>query len=204
MEQENDAQLISKILAGNDNAFNVLVQRYQNSIHALAWRKVGDFHYAEEITQDTFLKAYENLSTLKNPNHFAGWLYVIANRLCINWIQRNKPVMRSLEGMSVKEIEQTYYRHYVGEQRGAKAAEHLHQRVKKLLENLPESERTVITLYYLGEMTTKEIGKFLGVSVRLQRARKRLQDESGTPHSRSSRQRAGIGRFKPKHHAAGR
>ena len=182
MEQENDAQLISKILAGNDNAFNVLVQRYQNGIHALAWRKVGDFHYAEEITQDTFLKAYENLSTLKNPNHFAGWLYVIANRLCINWIQRNKPVMRSLEGMSVKEIEQTYYRHYVSEQREAKAAEHLHQRVKKLLENLPESERTVITLYYLGEMTTKEIGKFLGVSVntitsRLQRARKRLQDD---------------------------
>ena len=182
MEQENDAQLISKILAGNDNAFSVLVQRYQNGIHALAWRKVGDFHYAEEITQDTFLKAYENLSTLKNPNHFAGWLYVIANRLCINWIQRNKPVMRSLEGMSVKEIEQSYYSHYVTEQRGAKAAEHLHQRVKKLLENLPESERTVITLYYLGEMTTKEIGKFLGVSVntitsRLQRARKRLQDD---------------------------
>ena len=109
MEQENDAQLISKILAGNDNAFSVLVQRYQNGIHALAWRKVGDFHYAEEITQDTFLKAYENLSTLKNPNHFAGWLFVIANRLCINWVQRNKPVMRSLEGMSVKEIEQSYY-----------------------------------------------------------------------------------------------
>ena len=182
MEQEGDVQLINKILSDDDNAFSVLVQRYQNGIHALAWRKIGDFHYAEEITQDTFLKAYENLSTLKNPNHFAGWLYVIANRLCINWVQRSKPVMRSLEGMSVKEIEQTYYSHYVTEQRGAKAAEHLHQRVKKLLENLPESERTVITLYYLGEMTTKEIGKFLGVSVntitsRLQRARKRLQDD---------------------------
>ena len=54
--------------------------------------------------------------------------------------------------------------------------------LEKLLEKLPESERTVMTLYYLGEMTTKEIGKFLGVSVhtitsRLQRARKRLQQD---------------------------
>ena len=71
---ENDAQLIRRILSGDDEAFDTLVRRHQRGVHALAWRKVSDFHYAEEITQDTFLQAYKKLSTLKNPNQFAGWL----------------------------------------------------------------------------------------------------------------------------------
>ena len=180
--QEDDALLINRILSGDDHAFNTLVQKYQKGIHALAWRKIGDFHHAEEITQDIFLKAYKNLSTLKNPNQFAGWLYVIANRLCINWRQRNKAAMQSLEDTSTREIDRSSYDRYLSEQRETEATENRYDRVKKLLTNLPESERTVITLYYLGEMTTKEIGRFLGVSVntitsRLQRARKRLQED---------------------------
>ena len=182
MEQENDVQLIRKILAGDDTAFSTLVHRYQKGIHALVWRKIDDFHIAEEITQDTFLKAYKNLSTLKDPSQFAGWLYVIANRLCINWNQRNKSKMQSLASTPMEEIEHSSYNHYVLEQREAEATERRHRLVKNLLEKLPESERTVITLYYLGGMKSKEIGKFLGVSVhtvtsRLQRARKRLAQE---------------------------
>ena len=179
---ENDAQLIRRILAGDDDAFNTLVQRHQKGVHALAWRKVNDFHYAEEITQDTFLQAYKKLSTLKNPNQFAGWLYVIANRLCINWLQRHKPAMQSLEDIPVEEIEESSYAHYTSEQREAEGTEHRHEIAEKLLSKLPESERTVMTLHYLGEMTAKEISKFLGVSVntitnRLWRARKRLRED---------------------------
>ena len=179
---ENDAQLIRRILSGDDDAFNTLVQRHQKGVHALAWRKINDFHYAEEITQDTFLQAYKKLSTLKNPNQFAGWLYVIANRLCINWLQRHKPAMQSLEDTPVEEIEESSYAHYTSEQREAQRTEHRHEIAEKLLSKLPESERTVMTLHYLGEMTAKEISKFLGVSVntitnRLWRARKRLRED---------------------------
>ena len=179
---ENDAQLIRRILSGDDDAFNILVQRHQRGVHALAWRKVSDFHYAEEITQDTFLQAYKKLSTLKNPNQFAGWLYVIANRLCINWLQRHKPAMQSLEDTPVEEIEESSYAHYTSEQREAEGTEHRYEIAQKLLSKLPESERTVMTLHYLGEMTAKEISKFLGVSVntitnRLWRARKRLRED---------------------------
>ena len=182
MERKEDAQLIYDILSGNDDAFNALVQKYQKSVHALAWRKIGDFHYAEEITQDTFLQAYQKLSTLKNPHQFAGWLYVIANRLCINWLQRNKSAMQSLEGTSVREVDKLTYERYVSDERESEATERRYEIVKKLLEKLPESERTVMTLYYLGEMTAKEIGNFLGVSVntiksRLRRARERLQED---------------------------
>ncbi|MDE0009982.1 MAG: sigma-70 family RNA polymerase sigma factor [Candidatus Poribacteria bacterium] len=179
MERE-DAQLIQNILLGDDAAFNTLVQRYQKGVHALAWRKIGDFHYAEEITQDTFLQAYKKLSTLRNPDQFAGWLYVIANRLCIDWNRKQKPATQSLEDTPVKEIEESAYARYISEKQETEVRERRYEIVERLLERLPESERTVVTLHYLGEMTTRQIGKFLGVSVgtidsRLHRARKRLQ-----------------------------
>ena len=178
--EENDVQLIHKILSGDEEAFGTLVRKHQKSVHALAWRKLGDFHLAEEITQDAFLRVYKSLSTLKDPNQFAGWLYVIVDRLCINWIQRNKYVMQSLEDTPTDEIEEVSYTHHVSEQLDMETAEQRHKIVKRLLERLPESERTVVTLHYLGEMKVKDISKFLGVSAntiksRLSRARKRLQ-----------------------------
>ena len=181
MEREDDARLIQDVLSGDDTAFNTLVHKYQKGVHALAWRKIGDFHHAEEITQDTFLQAYTKLPTLRNPHQFAGWLYVIANRLCINWNQKRKLTVQSLEDTSMKEIEQSAYTRYVSEKQETEARERRYEIVDKLLKRLPESERTVITLHYLGEMTAREISRFLGVSIgtidsRLHRARKRLQE----------------------------
>ena len=72
----NDADLIRHVLDGDQGAFTTLVDKYQKSVHALVWRKIGDFHIAEEITQDVFLKVYKRLSTLKRPELFPGWLYV--------------------------------------------------------------------------------------------------------------------------------
>ena len=184
MEREDDVQLIHAVLSGDDSAFNTLVEKYQKSVHTLAWRKIGDFHYAEEITQDTFLRAYQNLSTLRNPNQFLGWLYVIANRICLNWLrkQESEKQVQSLEDTPIEEMVTSAYARYVSEQRETEATEHRLEIVKKLLEKLPEGEQIVMTLHYLDEMTAKEIGKFLGVSpetiwTRLHRARKRLQEE---------------------------
>ena len=180
--KNEDAQLVNQFLTGNEGAFTTLVKKYQKSVHALAWRKVGDFHIAEELAQDTFLKAYQKLATLKNPNQFAGWLYVIADRICIDWHRKQKAPIESLETTSGEEIEGSSYRHYEDEQRQEASVEHQRRRIKNLLEKLPESERTVVTLYYLGEMTSKAIGEFLGVSPntvksRLQRARNRLKEQ---------------------------
>ncbi|MYG06579.1 RNA polymerase sigma factor [Candidatus Poribacteria bacterium] len=185
MKREDDVQLIHAVLSGDDSAFDILVKKYQKSVHALAWRKIGDFHYAQEITQDTFLRAYPKLSTLKDPGQFLRWLYVIANRLCLNWLRKEKKhekQLQSLEDTPMEKVAESTYARYVLEQRETEATEQRFEIVEKLLEKLPEGERTVITLYYLGEMTAKEIGKFLGVSVetirtRLHRARKRLQAE---------------------------
>ncbi len=184
---DNDVQLIRRILSGDDEAFSILMRKHQKGVHALIWRKIGDFQVAEEITQDTFIQVYKKLGTLEDPYRFDGWLYVIANRLCINWIQRNKTKMdrlnmQSLEETLPEEVEEASHLHHTSHQRETEAEKRRQNLVKTLLEKLPESERTVVTLYYLGEMTAKEIGKFLGVSVntiksRLRRARKRLQEE---------------------------
>ena len=59
--ENDDIKLIRRTLSGDEVAFSELVNKYQKSVHALAWRKIGDFHIAEEITQDTFLLAYKSL-----------------------------------------------------------------------------------------------------------------------------------------------
>ncbi|MCY3739425.1 MAG: sigma-70 family RNA polymerase sigma factor [Candidatus Poribacteria bacterium] len=208
MERDDDVQLIREILSGDDEAFNALVQKYEKSVHALVWRKIGDFHYAEEITQDAFLQAYEKLSTLKDPSQFAGWLYVIANRLCIAWMRKQRPAMQPLDDTSLKAIDNLTYERYILEQRELEATERRHEIVDGLLTKLPESERTVMTLYYLGEMTTKEIGDFLSVSVntivsRLHRARKRLQETGEFLQMLNNNQQQNLATQITNHHRSG-
>ena len=180
--KHDDAQLIQRVLDGDDTAFSALVNKHQKRVHALAWRKTGDFHVAEEITQDTFLKAYQNLSTLKEPQKFAGWLYVIAANYCKMWRRKKRLSTQSLEDTDSAQLEKTTYSGYVIAENERVAVETQREVVKQLLAKLQESERTVITLYYLGEMTYEEISEFLGVSVasiknRLYRARRRLKKE---------------------------
>jgi len=177
-----DLQLIQRVLDGDDTAFSELVSKYHKSVHALAWRKVGDFHIAEEITQDTFLKAYQRLSTLREPRSFVSWLYVIAANRCKAWHRKKRLQIQSLECTSNTELEELTYSNYVIEQNERKLSEAKREVVKKLLAKLQESDRTVVTLYYLGEMTYEEISRFLGVSVsaiknRLYRARQLLKKE---------------------------
>ena len=180
--EHNDAELIQRVLQGDQDAFSPLVTKYQKRVHALAWRKIGDFHIAQEITQDAFFRAYQQLGTLKNYNLFSGWLYVIAARLCSDWFRKNPPPEQSLEVTDMSEVSQVSYSQYVAEKQATEADETRREVVKKLLQKLPESERTVITLHYLGEMTIKAISEFLGVSPntvksRLSRARNRLKKE---------------------------
>ena len=178
----NDVDLIRRVLDGDQGAFTTLVNKYQKSVHALVWRKIGDFHIAEEITQDVFLKVYKRLSTLKRPELFPGWLYVIATRDCVSWLRKKELPTKSLDTMSTAELEEICYAQYEMNRGEEATTEQHHEIVKRLLGKLPESERTVVTLYYLAEMTGEEISAFLGVSPntvrsRLHRARQRLEKE---------------------------
>ena len=180
--KNDDVQLIQRVLAGDETAFSTLVRKYQKSVHALAWRKIGDFHIAEDITQETFLKAYQRLSTLKKPQRFASWLYVIAANHCSTWLRKKRLRTQSLEDTNSAQLERANYSGYVIEENERMTVETQREVVKQLLAKLQESERTVITLYYLGGMNYEEISEFLGVSVaaiknRLYRARNHLKEE---------------------------
>ncbi|MDE0426470.1 MAG: RNA polymerase sigma factor [Candidatus Poribacteria bacterium] len=175
-----EVELIQDSLTGNENAFAQLEKKYQKQVHALAWRKVGDFHTAEEITQDTFLRVYAKLGTLKDPQRFAGWLYRIAARQCCLWQRKKRLQTQPLEDTDGKEIEKMTYSEYVIEEQAKAATEARRDIAQRLLARLRESERTVVTLHYFGEMTCEEISRFLGVSAstvksRLRRARHRLK-----------------------------
>ena len=180
--EQNNAQLIQRILRGDQEAFTPLVKKYQKGVHTLVWRKIGDFHVAQEITQDTFLKAYQKLGTLKNYNQFPGWLYVIAANLANDYLRKNRLPMESLDADNTNEVDKVSYSRYVAEKQEGEADETRREIVKNLLRKLPESERTVMMMHYLGEMTIKSISEFLGVSQntiksRLSRARNRLRKE---------------------------
>ena len=180
--KNNDVELIQSVLSGDEDAFAELVNKHKKAVHALAWRVIGDFHIAEDITQDTFLIVYQRLHTLKDPNQFLGWLYVIARRRCYALLRKKRIRTQPLEDAETTMIGKDVYSQHVADERANTAIDVQREVVKRLLAKLKESERTVMTLHYLGEMKVEEISKFLGVSVgtiksRLQRARKRLQKE---------------------------
>ena len=180
--KNNDVALIQRVLAGDETAFAELVNKYQKPVHTLAWRKIGDFHIAEDITQDAFLQVYQRLHTLKDPNQFSGWLYVITANLCATWLRKKRIQTQPLEDPETTMIQKDAYSRHVVEERMKTTAESQREVVKKLLAKLKESERTVMALHYLGEMTVTEISRFLGVSAstiksRLRRARHRLKKE---------------------------
>ena len=176
----DDVELIQRILAGDEDAFGHLITKYQKRVHAHAWRKTGDFQIAEDITQETFLQVYQRLETLEDPMLFPKWIYTIVDRLCIAWFRKNRLQIQSLEETHISEIETETYSRYMASEHVRTTVEAQRDIVKKLLTQLKESDREVITLHYFEEMTSSEIGAHLGVpentvKSRLHRARQRLK-----------------------------
>lgn len=84
----DDAQLVQDFLGGNHQAFNGLVARWQERIHHFAYRYFANSEDASEITQKTFIKAYQKMDSLDDATKFGSWLYRIANNLCLDELKR--------------------------------------------------------------------------------------------------------------------
>ena len=178
--KNDDVELIQRILAGDDNAFANLIRKYQWQVHAHVLRKIGDFHIAEDITQETFLRVHQNLKTLNDLTQFRRWLYTIVNNLCIAWHRKNRLQTQPLEESDLSGTETEAYSQYVATEQAKTSADTQRDLVEKLLAKLKESDREVIALHYFEEMTSSEIGGHLGVSEntiksRLHRARQQLK-----------------------------
>ena len=178
--RNDDIGLIQRILVGDATAFEHLVRKYQKQVHTLAWRRIGDFHIAEDITQETFLQVYQKLETLEDPARFPRWLYVITDRLCIAWLRRNQRRTEPLEDADPSGMQPEAYSRYMATEHAETFAEVRRDLVEELLAKLKETHRTTLRLHYLEGMTYAEISDFLGVSEntiksRLRRARQQLR-----------------------------
>ena len=171
-----DGYIIRKCLNGESEAFGLLVDKYKASIYAFTYAKLRNFHDAEDVTQEVFIKAYKNLRTLKRWDSFLAWLYSIASDLCRKWVrsQIRRPDHTLIEDQGAALLESRSLDSY--------RENTVYESLREALDSLPEIYRQVLTLYYLGGMNSHEIARFLGASPtairkRLSRARSQLREE---------------------------
>jgi RNA polymerase sigma-70 factor (ECF subfamily) len=171
-----DGDLIHQCLNGDSAAFGFLVNKYKEPIYASAYAKVSNFADAQDLTQEVFIKAYQNLGHLKCYDRFGAWLYAITSNLAKDFLRSKmrRPDREFVEGVEQEVIDRLAIEIYYEK----KANEPLYE----ALEALPEIYRQVLSLYYLAGMNSKEISRFLGTStetinMRLSRARKKLKEE---------------------------
>ena len=178
--QNSDVVLVHRVLAGDDTAFTTLMEKYQKQVHATVWRTIKDFHIAEDIVQETFLKAHQKLGTLNDPHRFSAWLNAIATRRCLAWFREKRLNSELSENINIAMRCNDPYSGYLAGEQAKEAGQELREIVKKWLAKLSESERIVVTLHYFDGMPCKDIAAFLDVTKntiksRLNRARNRLK-----------------------------
>ena len=179
--RNDDIALIERTLSGDETAFALLMEKYQKQVHGIVWRTIKDFHIAEDIVQETFLKAHQKLETLNDPHRFSAWINAIATRCCLAWFRENRLNSELSENVNIAMRHDDPYSGYLAREQAKDASQELREIVKKWLAKLRESERTVVTLHYFDGMSCNDIAVFLGVTTntiksRLNRARNRLKE----------------------------
>jgi len=163
-----DAELVNAVLDGEKQAFAVLVKRYERSVRAVALDVLGDYHSASDISQDAFVKAYQQLGGLRKPKAFGAWLMKITRRCALD-SSRRKPKETQLEPKIATATESPDGQ--------------LDEDKQKLLAavvKLPKAEKQVVMLRYFSDNSVKDVAKIAGRSVgtvtkQLSRAHKRLR-----------------------------
>lgn len=159
-ENMEDAQLVQDFIGGNHQAFNVLISRWQNKIHRFAYRYFASSDDAAEITQKTFIKAYQRLETLDDASKFGSWLYRIANNLCLDELKRaGRRKSTSLEAL--KTAPQTELASSADEKLVRNEALVL---LHKALLQLPNDQRMVVIMKEYEGLTFREIAEILDES----------------------------------------
>ena len=178
---KRDAEQVKKTLAGDQAAYEPLVEAYQGRIFAFVAGRIRDLSATEDIVQNAFVEAYMHLKSLKSPEKFAGWLRGIALNLSNKWLQQKRPII-SIDDTSrditpeVSEFPLPDLPDEVLEKSQTK------ETVLTAVDALPHIYREAVLLHYMAGMTYPEIAAFLDVpestvTGRLQVARNRLRDE---------------------------
>jgi len=170
MEQLSDKQIVDQVLEGKKEAFGELLERYKNLVYRIALTTLGDCDHAEDVVQETFLRAYQNLERLHNPELFGFWVSGIAKNICRNLFRENKKAMISMDHLKeVAPLENT-------RENPGGTPELIHA-LRKAILLIPDKYREILELRYMEDYSCKKIARFCNLSqnavlVRLFRARK--------------------------------
>ena len=175
MSQKPDKYLINKVINGESNAYAELVDRYKHMVYTLAIKIVKNHEDAEEVAQDTFIKAYSSMKYFKGDSKFSTWLYKIAYYGSLDYLKKNK---RRVETTKFDISEEFNIASMDDALEGMEAKERT-EMIKHAIQELPGEDAVLITLYYFEMQSMKEISQVMGlapntVKVRLFRGRKRL------------------------------
>ena len=175
-QRASDTDLIGEVLAGNTRVYAIILERYQHMVYTLAVRMLRNEQLAEETTQDIFVKAFRSLESFRGDSRFSTWLYRVAYHKCLDAVAREKRSRSHLVDASPDKIigkgcESTWQEVASREKRKV---------LLGVLGRLSVEENTVLSLFYLQELSLKEIGQLMELSpstvkVRQFRARERLR-----------------------------
>jgi RNA polymerase sigma-70 factor (ECF subfamily) len=157
-----DEELVARVIGGDANSFNELIQRWERPIYALAYRQIGRDEDARDVCQETFLRAYRALHGFRGQARFSSWLYRIALNLCRDWLRRERrtPVVQAPEDVDLMDL--------VASRDAPEAIEDIlarHDRtraVERAMALLPEEQRTAIVLKEYHGLTFQEIADLVG------------------------------------------
>lgn len=162
-------QLIQRALSNDESACQKILNLYKGRIFSYVYRMVKNYHDAEDITFDTFIKCFNGLATFDTSKPFATWLFTIAHNATMDFFRKSK-----------QEYEYLDDRHAVGDdfvQEYEKKKKM--ERIERALAKLPPIDREIVVLFHKEEHSYQEISAITNLSVttiktRLHRARKKL------------------------------
>lgn len=176
MQEQQDADIIHRVLQGDRSAYALLVDRYRHLVYTLALRMLNNAEDAEEAAQDVFIKAFHALRSYNGNSKFSTWLYTITRNTCISRSRSSKqPVLPQEEEKLMRLAGHDETHNLQQEQAGRKKI------LAHAIDMLAADEAEIITLYYIQEQTVDELCRILGlgssnVKVKLYRARKKLKE----------------------------
>jgi RNA polymerase sigma-70 factor, ECF subfamily len=162
MEETSDHQAISAVLAGDADAYAVLVRRYQKPVYNLMYRMTGGSHADSlDLAQETFIKAYEALHRFRVGSRFFPWLYSIGLNHSKNFLRRS----RAHPSVDIDECELGSGLDHPGQEEEALCARLDYRNLREALGELPVDYREAVVLRYHEDLSMEEIATALGISV---------------------------------------
>lgn len=173
MTEVTDQQLVERVLAGNKNAFNLLVLRYQHRVAALVGRFVQDPQETEDVCQEAFIKAYRALPLFRGESAFYTWLYRIAVNTAKNYlVSRNRrPPSSDVDVNEAEVIEIGTVLRDIESPEDSLQTEKLKQAIDEAIEELPDDLRTAFTLREFSGLSYEDITEVMGCPVGTVRSR---------------------------------